>query len=1087
MILSNYFCRMQLSARLAGIALSAIALLAGALLFQPSAHAQSQTRSPAAGNCTNQAGIGTLSWGASAANAVSSNNSYASRANLDNTTSNFLQCLNYGFSIPAGATILGIEVNIERKSNSIANGGSRDAAMRLVKGGVIEPLANDRSTATTYTTVDTVETHGGPTNLWGTTWTPAQINAANFGAAFAATKPNAAGGAHTVTVDHMQIVVYFTNNPPPAPNLVSPANAATVTTATPTFDWTDVVDPDGDTVTYEIQADTGGCSFPAPALNQTGIAASTFSPGAALANGTYCWRARAVDVFGLAGPWSATRVLTINATFSQTMFPNSAGDCTSLGGGGQNWTNPGNAFSSNNARARATLNDLQVTDPLQCLDYRFTIPANAAILGIEVSIDRRASSTTDGIRDNTVNLVKAGSAVGSNGATATIYPTGEAVEVHGNPTDLWGASWTPTEINAANFGVVMTAIKPTTPNGTRTVDIDYMSIRVYYLVPPVVPTPANFNAFETGTAAGATSGVITTKVAGAAFSLDVVAIAGGTQLDAFTDQVVVELLGNNTLGVLLGADNCPTSSTALQTVAPNPTITFGRSTVNFAAVTNSWRDVRVRVRWPTSSPSLTGCSTDNFAIRPASFTVGVTDNDWSTAGTNRSLGNTGATGGAVHKAGQSFTLTVTAAPGTASNYDGDPTVSALACTLPAGCVNGTLAVGTFSGSGARVSNTATYSEVGAFDLTLVDQNYASVDAADGTPQNCTATGRYVCQSSAPLAVGRFVPDRFEFASPSTPQLQTFGSSCASRSFTYVGQPFWYLSTDLPAATINAVNAGGAVTANYAGTLFKLAASGITETYTSLPAGLDLAAIGTASLGAPGAGFVTYGAAAGGTLAYARNAATPVAPFNAAVTVSVTAADDSENGANQGIIVSPTPLVFNGGGGGIAFDSGAAFRYGQVRMLNASGPGMSDLPVTLRAEYYTGAGGFAVNAADHCSSFIPKNFVLSGHQGSITTANMVSPTSGTDGNVSISATLASGVANLRLLKPSVAQPGSARLCLDLDAGTGGDATCQAATPANKSYLQGKWSGSNYDKDPSATAVFGLYSSQPKNFIFFRENY
>jgi len=31
------------------------------------------------------------------------------------------------------------------------------------------------------------------------------------------------------------------------------------------------------------------------------------------------------------------------------------------------------------------------------------------------------------------------------------------------------------------------------------------------------------------------------------------------------------------------------------------------------------------------------------------------------------------------------------------------------------------------------------------------------------------------------------------------------------------------------------------------------------------------------------------------------------------------------------------------------------------------------------------------------------------------------------------------------------------------------------------------GANYDDDPRATAAFGLYGSQPSNFIFFRENY
>jgi len=42
-------------------------------------------------------------------------------------------------------------------------------------------------------------------------------------------------------------------------------------------------------------------------------------------------------------------------------------------------------------------------------------------------------------------------------------------------------------------------------------------------------------------------------------------------------------------------------------------------------------------------------------------------------------------------------------------------------------------------------------------------------------------------------------------------------------------------------------------------------------------------------------------------------------------------------------------------------------------------------------------------------------------------------------------------------------------------------------AGRSYLRGRWGGATWDQDPSATAAFGLYGSQPQNFIFFRENY
>jgi hypothetical protein len=63
-------------------------------------------------------------------------------------------------------------------------------------------------------------------------------------------------------------------------------------------------------------------------------------------------------------------------------------------------------------------------------------------------------------------------------------------------------------------------------------------------------------------------------------------------------------------------------------------------------------------------------------------------------------------------------------------------------------------------------------------------------------------------------------------------------------------------------------------------------------------------------------------------------------------------------------------------------------------------------------------------------------------------------------------------------------------MDLDVAAGGnDATCQAVTPADDTYLQLLRTSppNTYTQDPVGRAAFGLYGSQPSNFIFFRENY
>ncbi|MBI2933691.1 MAG: S8 family serine peptidase [Planctomycetes bacterium] len=106
--------------------------------------------------------------------------------------------------------------------------------------------------------------------------------------------------------------------PPAAPALVSPAHGSSTSDTTPTFDWSDVADPSG--VAYRIQVDNNA-DFSSPAIDASGLAASTFTPASALALGTYSWRVRAVDGAGSAGAWSAVRTLSIVAPPPDTTPP----------------------------------------------------------------------------------------------------------------------------------------------------------------------------------------------------------------------------------------------------------------------------------------------------------------------------------------------------------------------------------------------------------------------------------------------------------------------------------------------------------------------------------------------------------------------------------------------------------------------------------------------------------------------------------------------------------------------------------------------------------------------------------------------
>ncbi|TNC96195.1 MAG: hypothetical protein FD121_1205 [Gallionellaceae bacterium] len=196
------------------------------IALKPAPGTGSVTASPS--SCVNVAGIGTLPW-ATTANAISSNNAFSTISLNDGQVSNYLRCTGYGFAIPAGATITGIVVNVERKASS--TNSIRDAAMRLVKEVAGAPVIQtpDRSTLTNYTTADVVEAHGGAADLWGGAWTPADINSTNFGAAVASQKPGTAGGARTVSVDHMSVTVRYTTSLLHHVSISAPTNEMSLT------------------------------------------------------------------------------------------------------------------------------------------------------------------------------------------------------------------------------------------------------------------------------------------------------------------------------------------------------------------------------------------------------------------------------------------------------------------------------------------------------------------------------------------------------------------------------------------------------------------------------------------------------------------------------------------------------------------------------------------------------------------------------------------------------------------------------------------------------------------------------------------
>lgn len=360
--------------------------------------------------------------------------------------------------------------------------------------------------------------------------------------------------------------------------------------------------------------------------------------------------------------------------------------------------------------------------------------------------------------------------------------------------------------------------------------------------------PGGFNAYETSTLpATAITGVIKTKIAGQAFSFDIIAL--NTAKDAiqtsFTGTVRVELLNSSDNSGALDANGCRSTWTVIQSPASQTfaagdaaiTGTTGRHRVTGVIENNVWPDVRVRITYPeTGAASAIGCSTDNFAIRPASLaSFSVTDTDRTTAGTSRTLNSTGITAADIlHNAGRPFTVRATAvnaaaAPAATTNYTGTPAAVLSACAGAACTATfGALSIGSSALAGVLDASAATYSEAGSFSLQLQDTTFANVDAAD-TTGDCTAAGRYFC--SPTLDVGRFVPDHLALSAVTLTNRSDMGggAGCSPAS------PFTYMNEPIRANfTLTAQNAANATTQNYTGALARLDLT--------VPANFDLGAL-----------------------------------------------------------------------------------------------------------------------------------------------------------------------------------------------------------------------------------------------------
>lgn len=137
--------------------------------------------------------------------------SAASLASLFNKTTDYLQVKDFGFNIPTAASICGIEAQIVKSADDIdiliIGAWVKDYNVRIIKNNSL--AGNNKADGTEWPSSSTTANYGGVNDLWGTTWTPAEVNSNDFGLSIAAEIKTGIGLLPVVKVDYIGLTVHY--------------------------------------------------------------------------------------------------------------------------------------------------------------------------------------------------------------------------------------------------------------------------------------------------------------------------------------------------------------------------------------------------------------------------------------------------------------------------------------------------------------------------------------------------------------------------------------------------------------------------------------------------------------------------------------------------------------------------------------------------------------------------------------------------------------------------------------------------------------------------------------------------------------
>ena len=549
---------------------------------------------------------------------------------------------------------------------------------------------------------------------------------------------------------------------------------------------------------------------------------------------------------------------------------------------------------------------------------------------------------------------------------------------------------------------------------------------------------------------------IYTKLTGTGFTINVAALNGaappGLRSPAYVsgaNKVTVDLVDDSdgSCAAACGAAACQAKPALATRVTSFVSGDASYKTALSFTLAKAYPNVRVRVKDTSSAPTVTGCSVDNFSVRPSLLTI--------TSAANADPSGSSTTARPVVKAGAAFTMTATASSG----YSGTLSVNGSAITAnPDNPGTATGAFGAANPANGVATGTFAYSEAGYFSFNtdaVYDHAFTAVDQpGDCTPDysNTLVNGKYGCYfgNAFTTAFGRFIPDHFAIA--------TGAVTPACGTFSYFDQDGF-----ITVFTLTAQNASNATTQNYTGSFARLALNawagfGFTGD-TATPSSSAIAPSGTWN---NGVASVT---------AQHQVLARPTATASAPVSLTVSARPVDPDRVTT---VASIPVM----------SAGTSIRFGVLALGSAYGSDLLTLRLPVTAMFWNGTA-FVANTADTCTgpalnnaSIALGNFVQKpGTSGAFSTSVANPPT--------LASTWSQGAGSITLSASGTA--GTAQVALNLGA-TSPDASCigwgVASTGSRLAWLRGKWCGAGYSRDPSSLAGFGTAATP---FVYLRENH